>query len=34
MLTFLHSPLEVLGSTSSKVSGVKLERNRLEASAF
>ena len=34
MLTFLRSPLELLGSTSGKVSGVKLERNRLEASAF
>ena len=34
MLTFLSSPLELLGSDSGRVSGVRLERNRIEASYF
>lgn len=34
MLTFLHSPVELLSTTSGRVSGVRLERNRIEASAL
>ena len=32
MLSFLRSPLELLGSDSGRVSSVRLERNRIEAS--